>query len=141
MSYPHPGPLKHNPSTYSTASTDPYNRSVQQLPYDSNAQYGGGYGQAPGGNGQDGQYAPYQDTARTMQERLDSGGQAKDTWATESGVSESKSADSPIGREMLIPQTSTLRLSTNIRDICSPDRPRRPLPRGAKRVTGQESHM
>jgi hypothetical protein len=91
MSYPHPGPPKHNPSTYSTASTDPYNRSVNQLPYDASAGYGGppgGYAAPPGGNGQDAQYAPFQDTERSMQDRMDSGGRARDTYATESAVSQ-----------------------------------------------------
>lgn len=116
MSYPHPGPLKQNPSTYSTASTDPYNRSVNQLPYDPSAQYGNpaGYPSTPGGNGQDGQYAPHQDTERTMQERMDGGGRAKDTWATESGVSygESIQTAGTNCRSIRIFRSSTPGLST-----------------------------
>lgn len=92
MSYPHPGPLKQNPSTYSTASTDPYNRSVNQLPYDASAQYGAPpSGFTPGVNNQDGQYAPYQDTDSSMQQRYDSGGKDARTYATESVISDSES--------------------------------------------------
>lgn len=93
MSYPNngPAPLKHAASTYSTSSSDPFNPSVQQLPYDQHAPYGGGgghpIGAGPGGNAQSGQYTQYGDNEREMRDRMDGGGMARETWATESGFS------------------------------------------------------
>ena len=99
MSYPHqPPPPKHAASSYSSASTDPFNSnpSVQQLPYADNphnpyAQGGpnpgaGGAGVAP--PGQAGQYAPYYDNEPEMDRRYEGGGMGRETWASESGWSQ-----------------------------------------------------
>lgn len=97
MSYPHPPPPpKHQPSsTYSGSSGDPFNPnpSVQQLPYSDQPGYNPYAHPGPGGagiaqQGAAGQYAPYFDNEATMGERLDSGGMARETWASESGWSQ-----------------------------------------------------
>ena len=100
MSYPHPPPLpKHQQSSFSSGSSnDPFNNynrsnpSIQQLPYSDQQQYNpyaqsgaqhngaGAAGVPPSG----GQYAPYYDTESEMGARLESGGAARETWATQS---------------------------------------------------------
>lgn len=104
MSYKQPPPPKHNPSSYSSGSSDPFNNnsanpSVQQLPYDPNNPYGtvpggpagppnpgaGGAGVAPPTAA--GQYAPYYDNEPEMGNRYEGGGMGRETWASESGWS------------------------------------------------------
>jgi 1,3-beta-glucan synthase len=99
MSYPqHPPGPKHAPSSYSSGSSDPFNASVQQLPYGDqqpmgayanpgapNPGAGNGAGVAPPGQG--GQYAPYYDNDPEMAGRYDGGGAGRETWASESGWS------------------------------------------------------
>ncbi|WVQ94805.1 1,3-beta-glucan synthase component FKS1 [Kwoniella sp. CBS 9459] len=100
MSYPNPPPgPKHQPSSYSSGSSDPFNG--HQLNYDPNAppvpngahgyahpnvsSEGGGVGVPP--PGQSGQYAPYYDNEPEMGARYHGGGAGIETWASETGSS------------------------------------------------------
>jgi 1,3-beta-glucan synthase len=95
MAYPQqPPPPKHAPSSYSSGSSDPFNPSVQQLPYgdspyaNSNAPNpgAGGAGVAPPIAG--GQYAPMYDTDAEMEHRFEGGGVGRETYMSESGWSQ-----------------------------------------------------
>jgi 1,3-beta-glucan synthase len=96
MQYPNPPPPpKHQPSVYSTTSSNdpfgaqtPYDPNAPPLPYGNNPYGGpnpgaGGAGVAPPMQG--GQYAPYYDTDSEMAARYDGGGRGRETWASDSG--------------------------------------------------------
>jgi 1,3-beta-glucan synthase len=94
--YPnHPPPPKHAPSSYSSGSSDPFNPSVQQLPYGEQPlnPYGGpnpgagGAGVAPPLAG--GQYAPMYDTEAEMARRYAGGGSGPETYLSDAGNSQS----------------------------------------------------
>jgi len=98
MSYQAPPGPKHANSSYSSASSDPFNPSVQQLPYGESpsnpyAAHGapnpgaGGAGVAPPMSG--GQYAPMYDTESEMAHRYDGGGVGRETYMSDAGWSQS----------------------------------------------------
>ncbi|WRT68817.1 1,3-beta-glucan synthase component FKS1 [Kwoniella shivajii] len=137
MSYnqPPPGP-KHQPSSYSSGSSDPFNG--HSLPYDNapplptNA---GAYGHAdattnPGAGvappGQAGQYAPYFDTEAEMRGRMEGGGRGAETWASDSGYNGYYQSSEYHGQPGYVPsRASTPTFTEGSRDG---HRPREPYP-------------
>jgi 1,3-beta-glucan synthase len=102
MAYQAPPGPKHTTSSYSSASSDPFNPSVQQLPYGDTpvnpyAPHGapnpgaGGAGVAP--PTASGQYAPMYDTESEMAHRYDGGGVGRETYMSDAGWSQSGELD------------------------------------------------
>ncbi|WVQ81578.1 1,3-beta-glucan synthase component FKS1 [Cryptococcus sp. DSM 104549] len=92
MSYPNPPPGPKGANSFSSGSSaDPFNPQTNQLPYDSTPQFpgpgGNGYGGTPAGAPAGNQYAQYYDNEPEMGGRWEGGGMARETWASESGVS------------------------------------------------------
>lgn len=151
MSYPQqPAAPKHSASSYSSGSSDPFNPSVQQLPYgEQHNPYTSNGGPNPGAGGAGvapplagGQYAPMYDTDAEMQRRYEGGGRGAETYMSESGASMHGElilvfgADNQMATSMADRQTTNTKVDTTLLELPLP-----PLLREARMVIVPESLM